>query len=305
MKSGNDENCSERVGCLSVSPMKSREHCAGTFEPPPSPSFLLHLVGALVLFASVGVERAAAQESAASDVAPTVSIPRARALFEAGSVAVEEGDYENAFRYFTESYELSAEPRMLFNLGSCSERMQRSEDALGFYRQFLAEVPEAQNRQFVEGRIRALEAVIAESEAQSQAQSQAQAQAQAEAIEAQRALDGGSAPLGHDGEPQGTPASAWVLLGGGVAAVVGGGVLLATGAAKRAELDDAPEGAPFAEFDGHASSANLQTGLGIGLLAAGALSATVGLVIMVSSGSNEDDTQVVLGVNRVSVRGSF
>ncbi|MFK8004222.1 MAG: tol-pal system YbgF family protein [Polyangiales bacterium] len=259
------------------------------------------LVAGLLAQTSASAQEAAPEDApviAPEDTAPenaqdapsALTMERARALFDAGSAAVEAGDYEGAFRYFTESYELSRLPRMLFNLGSAAERMQHSAEALGFYRQFLEEVPNARNRQFAEGRIRALEAVVAEAEA---AQNGAGEQ------------DSETNAMPAEPEQQGTPASAWVLLGGGVAAVVGGGVLLATGAAKRAELDDAPEGAPFAEFDGHASSANLQTGLGIGLLAAGALSATVGLVIMVSSGSNEDDTQVVLGVNRVSVRGSF
>ena len=249
-------------------------------------------------------EEESAESATSNDETSRLSIPRARALFDAGSVAVEEGDYESAFRYFVESYELSAEPRMLFNLGSCSERMQRSADALGFYRRYLVEVPEASNRQFVEGRIRALETVIANTEAEAAAQAEARAEAEAEqrGPEVERNAE---ATGPNRREAEGTPTAAWAIIGVGGAAVIAGAVLLATGGAKRRDLDKAPEGASFADFEGHVSSANLQTGLGIGLLAAGLASATVGLVIVVSSGADEDDTQVVLGLDRVSVRGSF
>lgn len=82
---------------------------------------------------------------------------RARALFEAGRVAVQEGDYEAAYRYFTDAYTSSQRPVLLFNIASAAERIERQDEAVARYREYLAQVPDAENRAYVEGRIRALE----------------------------------------------------------------------------------------------------------------------------------------------------
>src|SRR5688572_24596338 len=82
---------------------------------------------------------------------------RARALFQAGVAAIEEGDYEGAYRYFRESFELSGRPQLLFNLGNAAERLRRDDEAIDWYRRYLDAMPDADNRAYVEGRLRALE----------------------------------------------------------------------------------------------------------------------------------------------------
>lgn len=86
----------------------------------------------------------------------------ARALFDAGRVAYDDGRYGDALGHFQRSYELSSRPGLLFNIGSAAERVRNDRLALDAYRRYLAEIPDAPNRSFVEKRIRFLEEALAE-----------------------------------------------------------------------------------------------------------------------------------------------
>jgi tetratricopeptide (TPR) repeat protein len=90
----------------------------------------------------------------------------ARALYDAGTVAYSEGRYENALEYLTRAYALSARPLLLYNIAVITEHLRRDEEALDYYRRYLAEVPDAENRRSVEARIAILERAIAEQRAQ-------------------------------------------------------------------------------------------------------------------------------------------
>jgi tetratricopeptide (TPR) repeat protein len=83
---------------------------------------------------------------------------QARSLFEAGRTAYEAGRFEQALRYFEESYELSHRAGLLFNIASAADRLQQNERALEAYRQYLREVPNAENRELAQSRIDFLEA---------------------------------------------------------------------------------------------------------------------------------------------------
>jgi tetratricopeptide (TPR) repeat protein len=85
---------------------------------------------------------------------------QARMLFQAGRTAYEGGRFEAALRHFQESYELSHRPALLFNIGSAADRLQMNERALESYRAYLEAVPNADNRELTEARIRFLEGVI-------------------------------------------------------------------------------------------------------------------------------------------------
>jgi len=84
----------------------------------------------------------------------------ARSLFEAGSTAYAEGRYENAFDYFKRSYQLSARPKLLFNIGQTADRLRRDQEALGAFEAYLRQVPDAPNRSQVENRVQALRSVV-------------------------------------------------------------------------------------------------------------------------------------------------
>ncbi len=88
-------------------------------------------------------------------------------LFEAAMAAFDDGRFEDAYEYFERSYALSGRPQLLFNLASTSERLRRDAEAVGYYERYLAAIPDAENRRFVEGRIAFLREAIARSAVES------------------------------------------------------------------------------------------------------------------------------------------
>lgn len=97
----------------------------------------------------------------AQDVVPSDRDEEARALFEAGRVSYGAGRYDDALDYFERSYELSERPILLFNLASCEERLRLDADAIAHYEAYLEEIPDAENRGFVEERVAFLRASLA------------------------------------------------------------------------------------------------------------------------------------------------
>jgi tetratricopeptide (TPR) repeat protein len=77
----------------------------------------------------------------------------ARQIYLAGVAAYDAGRYEAALEYFSRAYALSGRPLLLFNIGSVTERLRRDEESLEAYEAYLAAVPDAPNRAFVESRI--------------------------------------------------------------------------------------------------------------------------------------------------------
>lgn len=80
----------------------------------------------------------------------------ARSVFDAGQVAFTAGHYSDALVYFRRSYNLSHRPALLFNIGLCHDRLREDTAAIEAYERYLAEVPTAQNRSEVDGRLEAL-----------------------------------------------------------------------------------------------------------------------------------------------------
>lgn len=77
----------------------------------------------------------------------------ARGLFDAGNAAFEDGRFADALGYFQRAHELSGRPELLFNLAATLERLRRDAEAIAFYERYLAEIPTATNRRFVESRL--------------------------------------------------------------------------------------------------------------------------------------------------------
>ncbi len=84
----------------------------------------------------------------------------ARALFEAGRLAMGDGRYEDALTHFERAHALSQRPAMLFNIGTVAERLRLHERALSAYEQYLELLPEAENRPEVQRRIELLRADV-------------------------------------------------------------------------------------------------------------------------------------------------
>jgi tetratricopeptide (TPR) repeat protein len=84
----------------------------------------------------------------------------ARDLFRLGKQAFDEGRFERALKYFKDSYDLSHRPALLSNIGSALDRLRRDREALESYQGYLAEVPDAPNRELIEERIRIIKAAM-------------------------------------------------------------------------------------------------------------------------------------------------
>lgn len=138
------------------------------------------LVLSLSLLGSVLAAPAAAQDSHDAE---------ARGLFEAGRVAFDDGRYDDALGHFEQAHALSGRPTLLFNIGMAQERLRLDDEALASYRRYLAERPDADNREFVERRIAVLEG--AHRRAPSPAEVAAAAEPDREPAPASEPSDGG------------------------------------------------------------------------------------------------------------------
>lgn len=99
----------------------------------------------------------------------------ARNLFNAGKVAYDAGEYQDALQFFEQAYQRSHRSALLYNIGQAADRMRLDERAITAFRQYLEETPNASNRPEVENRIRALERSLASASQAGSSQGQSQA----------------------------------------------------------------------------------------------------------------------------------
>jgi hypothetical protein len=118
---------------------------------------LTFLLGPLCLFL-VLCRPAAAQEA----MPTTDRDAEARALFDASVLAYENGRFADALTSLERAHALSGRPQLLYNIATCHDRLGRRAEALETYRQYLAAVADAPNRNFVEARMAVLEAELRE-----------------------------------------------------------------------------------------------------------------------------------------------
>ena len=91
----------------------------------------------------------------------------ARALFEAGKVAYEDGRFVDALGYFEHSYELSKRTALQYNLGLAYDRLRRDREALAAFEAYL-EAPDPARAPEVQNRVKALREHLAEVDAAEQ-----------------------------------------------------------------------------------------------------------------------------------------
>ncbi len=100
----------------------------------------------------------ASAESIADDAA-------AREYFEAGRVAFDQADYESALTYFRHAYRTSDRGELLYNIAIAADRLQRDQEALEAFEQYLDRTEKPVRESEVRIRIEALRKSIAEKEA--------------------------------------------------------------------------------------------------------------------------------------------
>lgn len=80
--------------------------------------------------------------------------PEARDAFDRGAQAYDRGDFKDALTHFLAAYELSPHPKLLFNIARAADGDAQYERAQEAYEAYVAALPQADNRQFAESRIR-------------------------------------------------------------------------------------------------------------------------------------------------------
>ena len=86
------------------------------------------------------------------------TMTRAKAYFDAGVDAYDQGKYESALHDFEQAHALSHSPALYFNMAACEEHLDHFQPASLLLRQYLIEKPEADDKAKVEERIHGLEA---------------------------------------------------------------------------------------------------------------------------------------------------
>jgi tetratricopeptide (TPR) repeat protein len=109
----------------------------------------------------------------------------AREYFEKGRAAFEAADYEHALIYFRHAYRLSERPELQYNIGVAADRLQREDEALEAFEQYLQLTEQPRREAEVRERIDALRASIEEREATERALVNATIQSKASVQETQ------------------------------------------------------------------------------------------------------------------------
>jgi tetratricopeptide (TPR) repeat protein len=110
------------------------------------------MIGFLVVLLLSTVAIAATAQDDGSNIPPEV-----KSKYEAGKAEFDAGNFEAAIAAFTEVYNLTGEPDLLFNLAACAERLGDAERAIAYYRVYIEEVPDAPDAETVRQRIKTLE----------------------------------------------------------------------------------------------------------------------------------------------------
>ena len=108
-------------------------------------------------YAAEAGDKTPAPAAPASDDA----LMQAKQHFEAGRNAYNAGDYISAIREFKAAEALRPSPILAYNIGLANEKLGKRRVAVKYYRRYLEQVPNAQNRAEVDGRIAQLEQEIA------------------------------------------------------------------------------------------------------------------------------------------------
>lgn len=250
---------------------------------------------ALSLLAGTVSAQEAQQTQQLTDEQRAALDDEARQLFEAGEVAFQNGRFERAYRYFQEAYELSGRELILYNLGLSAELARLDRESLEAYRSYLERVPDSPQHARVRTRVSVLEERLAGADDSGDATGETPAATSGSDTTSSSASSGG----GGDALP------GWLLFGGGLAVAAVGGVLVGLAAADVSRVEDAPQGAAWAEFEDSANRAEPMNIAGIVLLGVGAATAALGLVLALTSGGGDEEVALRVGPGALALTGSF
>jgi tetratricopeptide (TPR) repeat protein len=90
---------------------------------------------------------------------------KSNAIFEEAKKAYRLAHFDEAIVLFSTGYEACADPMFLLNLGIAHKKLEQWEKAIHFYRSYLLEDPEAQDRERLGASIKEMERKLAEEKA--------------------------------------------------------------------------------------------------------------------------------------------
>jgi len=219
---------------------------------------------------------------------------RARAAYARGKAAYQRGSYAEALQHFETAYQVTRAPALLFNMAQ-AQRLSGPDHcrpALDLYQRYLAEDPEASNREEAAERVGEMRACVESARALAekntapeQATSLPVASDAPESVPPQRTPDllSSSAPSARV-EPRGgaSPTAAILLTGAGVTLGVAGAILYLSARAKYENVEASCPCEP-----GTFSKWETLTHVSYGLMAAGAVGTGSGISWLVLGGDGD------------------
>lgn len=238
-----------------------------------------------------------------------------RALFAAGRAAFGAERFEDALDHFQAAYDRSRRPELLYNVALAADRLGRAELALETYEKYLDSVPNSPFANQANERIAALRVTVQRRPVSSEPNEPAQA---VPVIETTSTPTQPPAPIAPEPvaaqpdrpePPQPEPqrslrTPALILLGGGGAALVVGLVLIGTGVAARADVEETRSILWTDALQKDYDAATRRTASGIVLGAVGLAAAASGLLMLVL-GPNDDSVALDVGPTSLALRGRF
>ncbi len=208
-----------------------------------------------------------------------------RALLQEGQVAYQEQRYRRAQELFSQVFEATGNPELLYNLALCHRAMGEPAEAARYLRRFLVARPQHPERA-------SMERTLAELEASAQVIAQPGPTATAQPgvtgtppprLERDTGLDGPPAarplPPGPTA-PRPSPWLRWTLLGAGVVGVgAGAGMILSA----RGRVSDAASAANDSDYLEALDAASTLRGAGVVVMSVGVVALGAGIVHWVTS----------------------
>lgn len=228
----------------------------------------------------------------------------ARGLFQAGRASYDAGKYEDALRYFQQAYDLSQRAALLYNLGQASDRLHQDAKTIEVFRLYLQQVPNAENRAEVEGRLRTLERIVALEAAGAPSDDSAESEPGDTTSDTSAAAT--SVDLSADTQTSSSPGIApWLVIGGSGAVLLTGVVLTIVGTGQIADVEGAARGSSFSDVSGSADSGPMLATTGVVLMSLGAVGAAVGVVWLLGSGDDEAAPALTVGPGTLTLSGKL
>lgn len=236
--------------------------------------------------------------------ADTDTDEEARALYQAGRIAFDQGRFESALDYFQRSYELSGRPALLFNIGSAADRLRRDAVALDAFERYLEAVPDSPDAASVRARIEVLRAAIAADRAAPQPDDDPEDEPEPTDepyLDPEPVIDYGVAPISKKRRALG-----WIFTSAGAAVTFTGFALFAVGQVKRSDIENAVPGTRWSDVEA-SQNADAFTATGAVFTLVGLGTAATGMVFLLKrdAAPAARALKVSPGIGGLSLSGSF